>query len=183
MRQLLMRRPHLRGLPPLASPTPGYHLALAGIEDAFTIAQCLKNAFGVDWSPDRVLRDLLEAEEVLATYIVRYEGRCVATASARLIPSVFPGSGYLHWVATHPAHRGKRLGEWVSLRVLYLFAEKNCRDAVLETDDFRLPAIKTYLRLGFLPEYDHPSHPSRWRKVFEALGVGISPLVVTGDMG
>lgn len=171
MRQLLMRRPHLQGLPPLTSPSSEYLLTHAEIKDASAIAQCLKEAFNADWTPDRVLKDLLEAEDVLATYLVWYNDQCVATASARLIPNIFPGSGYLHWVATHPAHRGKKLGAWVSLRVLYLFAEMNCRDAVLETDDFRLPAIKTYLQLGFLPEYDHPSHPRRWRKVFETLGI------------
>ena len=60
-------------------------------------------------------------------------------------------TGYLHWVATVPAHAGKKLGSFVSLAVLYKFQQEGCQNAVLETDDHRLAAIKTYLRLDFHP--------------------------------
>jgi hypothetical protein len=41
---------------------------------------------------------------------------------------------------------------------------------VLFTDDFRTQAIKLYLRLGFVPDCHHHSHPGRWRILFEQLG-------------
>jgi mycothiol synthase len=82
----------------------------------------------------------------------------------------FPGSGYVHWVGVHPDARGMRLGAAVSLRAMYRFVELGCRDAVLETDDHRIPALKTYFALGFQPENACPTHPERWKKVLEALG-------------
>ncbi len=42
------------------------------------------------------------------------------------------------------------------------------------TDDWRLPAVKTYLNLGFEPEIIHESHPARWKAVFETLGVAVN---------
>ena len=41
--------------------------------------------------------------------------------------------------------------------------------AVLETDDFRLPAVRTYLRLGFVPEPRTPGDARRWSKVLRNL--------------
>ena len=41
---------------------------------------------------------------------------------------------------------------------------------VLFTDDHRLAAIKTYLKLGFEPQMVHDSHPERWREVLAKLG-------------
>ncbi len=48
--------------------------------------------------------------------------------------------------------------------------ERGFRRCILRTDDFRLPAIKTYLDLGFAPEMLDESHPERWAKAWEALG-------------
>jgi len=93
----------------------------------------------------------------------------VATASAWRKPQHWPDAGVLHYVGVLPSHRGRRLGYAVTLRALHRIAEEGWREATLETDDFRLPAIRTYLRLGFEPLIEHHSHPQRWRKVFEAL--------------
>jgi len=41
----------------------------------------------------------------------------------------------------------------------------------LETDDYRLPAIKTYLNLGFEPLLVHENQRDRWRNILSALGV------------
>jgi hypothetical protein len=35
----------------------------------------------------------------------------------------------------------------------------------LHTDDFRLPAIKTYLKLGFTPQVDSAEVADRWKKI------------------
>jgi mycothiol synthase len=89
---------------------------------------------------------------------------------ARLLPDAYPGSGYVHWVGADPAHRGKRLGYLASLATLHEFVRLGCKDAVLETDDFRLPAIKVYFKLGFAPEYRHATHAPRWLRLAPQLG-------------
>ena len=46
---------------------------------------------------------------------------------------------------------GKNLGYSLSLAALNYFRKKGIKEVFLYTDDFRLPAIKTYLKLGFKP--------------------------------
>src|SRR5690606_36526282 len=69
-----------------------------------------------------------------------------------------------------PRNRGKGLGKLVSVAVLNDLYERGFRRCMLRTDDFRLPAIKTYLDLGFVPDMKDDSHPERWAKVWDALG-------------
>jgi mycothiol synthase len=56
-----------------------------------------------------------------------------------------------------------------SLATLHAFRKLRCKDAVLHTDDFRLPAIKVYLELGFCPEYAHATHAPRWSRLSSSL--------------
>jgi len=130
----------------------------------------LASAFGVTWTAADVRRALLDAADVPRTFVVSTDDALVATASARLMPDTFPGSGYLHWVAVHPDYRGRRLGAVVSLAVLRFFGAIGCRDAVLETDAHRLAAIKTYLGLGFRPEPVEPDHVQVWSEILHAIG-------------
>ena len=56
-------------------------------------------------------------------------------------------------------------------RVLHDFAERGDRQAVLETDDQRLAAIRRYLAFGFLPMYENQGEDlrPRWSAVMQAL--------------
>jgi mycothiol synthase len=45
----------------------------------------------------------------------------------------------------------------------------------LQTDDWRLPALLTYLRLGYVPFLYAADMPSRWQSVCEALGWPYTP--------
>jgi mycothiol synthase len=71
----------------------------------------------------------------------------------------------LGWVAVRPEHRGRGLAYEVCRRTL-LFAEAAGHHYTgLTTQDFRLAAIKTYLRLGFEPEMHEPGHSARWNEL------------------
>jgi mycothiol synthase len=166
---LFMRRLNLDDLPPLDLPN-GYVVRAATDADADALAALLGGAFPeMSWTAANVRERLLDESSVRATFVIDREGIPVATASARIMPDDYPGSGYIHWVGTAPGHRGKRLGSLVSLATLHEFVRLGCVDAVLETDDFRVPAIKVYLALGFCPEYRHPTHAPRWAALASAL--------------
>jgi len=45
----------------------------------------------------------------------------------------------------------------------------DCREGVLDTDDFRLPAIRTYLGLGFMADVVEADHSNRWPAIFARL--------------
>jgi len=169
MSQLFMRRPHLDELLLLPPLPPGYTLTELREEQLIPVAALFRTAFeDASWTPERVHREFVAEVGVKKTFLISYAGSPVAAAAA-LVPEKSPETGMLHWVAADPAHRGKRLGYIVSLAVLHEFVRHGCRDAALLTDDPRLPAIKTYQNLGFVPEFRDETHPGRWAAVAEEM--------------
>lgn len=158
-----MRRPTLENLPPLDLPA-GFSLRDASIADLPALADLLAAAFPeLDWPENKAYSQLFEDLTVKKTLVIEAEsGKLAATASARLLPEKYPGAGYVHWVGGSPEFRGRGLGRLVSLAALHEFQKMGCAAAVLDTDDFRIPAIKIYLALGFAPELSDPSHAGRW---------------------
>ena len=57
----------------------------------------------------------------------------------------------------------------MSLDALHVGLAEGRSRAFLRTDDFRVPALKTYLRLAFEPVISHDSHPGRWRMILDEL--------------
>lgn len=170
MSQLLMRRPDLNNLPPIPPMPSGYALRDYQEGDLEPLAALLKKAFPeMEWTPEKARESLIDDPTVKRTFVITQNGVPVATASARLAPDKFPGSGYVHWVAADPEHKGLGLGYIVSLAALHEFVRLGCKDVVLETDDHRLAAIKTYQKLGFAPEYAHESHTERWAVILSNL--------------
>lgn len=166
-----MRRPHLRDLsePVLAT---GYTLhELTDPEHTVELADLLSKAFDEDWDEERVHKELLHTPDVHAVYGVSYQNKLVATASSQIRAHRSTTSGYVHWVASHPDYRGRNLALALVTRLLQDFVERHYRDAFLETQAFRLAAIKTYLRLGFIPVYhfEGKDFQDLWSEIFQNL--------------
>ncbi|HSV74452.1 MAG TPA: GNAT family N-acetyltransferase [Chthonomonadales bacterium] len=167
--QLLLRRADLLALPSEALPD-GWELREIRPGEEERLAVLLTAAFGDHWDEDVVQRNLTRAADVEAVYVAVRGDRLCATASARR-DGRFPQSGYVHWVCVDPNLRGLGLGRAVTVRVLRHFVASGCQDAVLETDDHRLPAIRLYLTMGFVPEMAHESHIERWKAVRREAGL------------
>ena len=167
-----MRRANLDALPEIPALPEGYTLReyRDGDEEALAALLCLTFEDS-EWTATRVLKEFIVAPDVKKMFVIDYAGHPIATASARLLPETFPDSGYVHYVAADPQHAGKRLGYIITLAVLHEFIRLGCKDAVLETDDFRLPAINTYLNLGFIAEHRDESHPALWEQVGAQLAI------------
>jgi predicted dehydrogenase/RimJ/RimL family protein N-acetyltransferase len=100
----------------------------------------------------------------------RPSGRIVATALAAHRPSpVHPAGGELGWVATHPEHRGRGLACAACAAALRRLRGAGYGRIYLLTDDFRLDAIRLYLRLGFRPLPYEEGMDERWEAVHRAL--------------
>lgn len=159
---------------PLVSLVPalaeGFVLRAATVEDAAALNVVLEAAFDEPWGIDRTLSVLLAAPDVVRTWLITTSaGQLVATASERLLPDEYPGAGYVHYVGALASVSGKRLGQIVTQRCLAGFAERGLEKAVLKTDDYRLPAVRTYLRIGFVPEYRSDEERSAWSGVFKTI--------------
>jgi mycothiol synthase len=89
--------------------------------------------------------------------------------------TLHPFGGELGWLAGDPAHAGQGLGRAVCAAVTARFLDAGYTDIHLYTEDFRYPALRTYLRLGYVPFLYLPEMAERWRAVCAALGWPYAP--------
>ncbi len=166
--QLRMRR-GLADLPPVALP-PGHTLRRGGPEDAERwIALLNANAELGDWDLERAARVLADGIDPGRIWFVETGGATAATACVKISDMNPRPETEIGWVAVHPDCRGRRLGAQVTLAACHCARELGFGEAFLLTDDHRLPALKTYLNLGFVPDCWHESHTERWRAITAAL--------------
>jgi len=159
-----MRR-HLRDLPPLAVPE-GYGLRHFRPDDAAVWAALLAgNGELGTWSIERAQPYFAPNSPMPleGAFFATFGDVPVATAQMHRDEPI-PELG---WVAANPLHRGHGLGRLVCLAVLHYAANLGHEGIYLKTDDHRLPAIRSYLRLGFQPS---AGEEERWAAVLSALG-------------
>lgn len=171
---VLMHRPHLRAVPTSAPLERGFSLRQLGTSDDRALAELLELVYaqyGEKWDEARVRRELTQAEDVRAVYGIVWRETLVATTSSQYLPEYAKTSGFVHWVATHPDFRGKGFASALLGRVLADFKERGYESAWLITQPDRVPAIRTYLKYGFVPEYeaDSADHRSVWSAIFPTL--------------
>ena len=176
--QLQMRWPEpLLDSPPTPKLPPGYRLRCYADGDLAGYIELMARAGFGGWTAervaamlDRVLPDGFFVVDHVAT------GRVVATAVAEDRPRPgHPCGGEMGWVAADPDHRGRGLGRAVCAAATARLLAAGYRDVYLLTDDWRFPAIRTYLRLGYVPVLAGQAIANRWRAVGEQLarpGVG-----------
>ena len=177
-RQLRMRRPTLEGLPELVVPA-GYGLRtyLEGDERAWGEIMESPEGIGKEWPVEKVRASMMERPqfEAAGMFFATCDaegGRPVASATAWRSPSTGEKTGYVHMVCALSEHRGRGLGRLVTLATLQYMRARGDEDVVLQTDDFRIAAIKSYLGLGFVPVYEEDpvsDHVARWSAVFERM--------------
>ena len=164
---IVMRRGP-ESLPPLALP-PGVSLYPFGEDGPAVWEHIIGTAFERRMSFKAVLgsNEAFRPERVI--FLAR-EGLPVAVAAAWQRRKDPPGTGYLHYVGVLPEARGMRLGYWVSLAALHQMRREGNTLAMLETKDWRIPAIGIYFKLGFVPDLTgHRSYPARWEKILAQL--------------
>lgn len=170
--QLHMLRPHLQDLPAFALPE-GYGLRTFREGDGANWVRIIAESFNADpatLSFETTMRDspAFRPERI---FFITCGDEPVATASAYYSPEFLPDAGMVHYVGALNGHTGKRLGYMVVLATLQQMVREGRRRAWLSTDDFRLPAIKTYLNLDFEPLLIHENQRERWPAVFVKLGM------------
>ena len=121
-----------------------------------------------DWNRDR-LDGMLAGERGPmprdGIFFATRADRPVGTACTFIFEDAEGVHAELGWVAVHPAHRGRGLAGEVCRAVMDYARRQNHAYVFLKTEDFRLAAIKTYLRLGFEPQVMDDTQPQRWRKL------------------
>jgi len=172
--QLFMRRPDLEDLPEIRLP-PGYGIRTYRPGDEAAWSYIISKTIGGGSDPERCRREIIEKPQFSPDrlFFLTWKGKPVGSACAWQQKPEEKEAGYVHMVGVLEEHRGKGLGYMLVLKTLYWFREHGFKYATLHTDDFRIPAIKTYLKLGFLPVFTDETHPARWRTIEGKLGISI----------
>jgi mycothiol synthase len=165
-----MLRPHLRDLPALAMPA-GYTMRTWRPGDEQAWADIMNTGIGSDWTAEKVTQHFTSKPQFApgAVFFAVRGDQPVGTAAAWRVPETETRRGYVHMVCVLPEHRGRNLGYLVTLATARWFQQHGFEEALLETDDWRVPAIRSYLRLGFAPVTDDDEMRQRWRKVMAEL--------------
>ena len=121
-------------------------------------------------SPEDVKRMMLDDPNCGPNHIFyicrRSDGRIAATATANFNPSL----PTLHMVGAANEFTGLGLSRSVCAAAVNCLIGAGFRHIGLSTDDFRVPAVKTYLRLGFRPWYYEDDMKDRWRALIDSFG-------------
>jgi GNAT superfamily N-acetyltransferase len=169
--QLIMEWPEGQPVPSV-SPPGDYELRQYTAADETAYIELMDRAGFGGWTHERVagmLRRVLPDGFLLLVH--RPTGRLAATAMAVHGPTErHPYGGELSWVAGDPDHKGRGLGMVICAAVTERLRRAGYRNIYLLTDDWRHPAIKTYLKLGFRPLLFDAGMKERWDRVYEALG-------------
>jgi mycothiol synthase len=183
-----MLRPHLDGLPALepalAALPAGYRFRTYRPGDEAGWAALMNTGQMGEWTAERTREQLTGCPwpqfDPDGLFLVTHqptrqpepppEPQIAGSACAWLIDPAERVTGTLHMVCVLPGHRGAGLSFPLCLAVLHRFRDRGFRSVRLSTHEWRLGAIKIYLRLGFRPLYRHPMHPRQWPAVAEALG-------------
>jgi len=124
-----------------------------------------------EWTIEKIqsiLENILSPEGI---YFVIWKNIPVATACALDKDNK---KAELAWVAVDPAHRGKKLGMVVCGAVVKHLIDCGYNNIYLLTDHWRIPAIKTYLNLGFEPEIKNPEDIPIWTEIYKKLKLNFS---------
>jgi len=103
-------------------------------------------------------------------------GKIVATCMASHHPTPrHPRAGNFGWLAADPQYKGKNLGYSVAAAVTSRLLAGGYSRIFLETHDFRLPAIKIYLKMGWVPLLYNKEMEDRWKKICDKLNFPFEP--------
>jgi mycothiol synthase len=176
--QLQMVWPYrLLALPPAVQPPPGYAVRTYRRGDEPCFFQVMEQAGWPGWDYEKLQPRIAKIPPGAWFMAIHEESsRIVATAMAvHSHTEQHPFGAALGWVAGDPAHAGKGLGGLVCAAATRRLIEARCRNIHLYTEDRRLPALKTYLKVGYEPLLDLPEMPERWRAVCEQLRWPFTP--------
>ena len=120
------------------------------------------------WNLERLEHEISNFHVTGTQYFVSHD--CSQLVSGAGVYKRSSASWEIGWVATMPKHRGHGLAKAVTTAAILSALNLPSRPICLFTDDYRLPAIKSYLKIGFVPDCNWSSDKKKWDNVFKKLG-------------
>lgn len=157
-------------VPAVRDPIIGYKLRLVSLEDQHSYAQTFATAFD-DPSP---FGDLMKQMLPDGFFVVEHQptGTVVAASTAAVYKkSQHPDGHSLQWVVAHSDHLRTGAGQATIAAATEVLAENAPSYSYLSTDDFRIPAVSIYLKLGWKPLLYQEDQIARWDRIFGIIGM------------
>ena len=153
--------------PPAVRLPPGYQLRVYQPGDEARFYELMALAGWPGWDDQRLEPWMLRIPPASWFMAVHIASSAIVASAMGLHnhTPLHPVGGELGWVAGDPAHAGKGLGMAASAAVTARLIGAGYRNIHLYTEDWRLPAIKTYLKLGYQPLLYLPEMPGRWQAI------------------
>ena len=168
---------HLLKAPPAVRLPEGYSLRTYQRGDELRFYRVMELAGFTGWD-DKVLRPWLTRILPESWFMAVHEESPAFVATAMALHShteLHPFGGELGWVAGDPAHAGKGLGMAVCAAVTARLIDAGYRHIHLYTEHWRPAALKTYLKLGYVPFLCTAEMPERWQAVCAQLDWPFTP--------
>jgi mycothiol synthase len=165
-----MVRVHLDDLPEIRIPE-GYELRTYGQGDDQAWCEIMEGNVGQNWTKEKFVEKMSSDPRFAADslFFATFDEKPVASACAWVSTLEEKIIGEIHMVAALEDHRGRKLGHLVNVAVLHRLKELGYRTAHLKTDDWRIPAINSYVKIGFEPLNAHIGHAERWDLILEKI--------------
>jgi mycothiol synthase len=170
--------------PPTVALPAGYRLRpyTAADADAYCDLVNIDGWADAGWRcHEKTLRSMLTRTLPAGLLLVEHEasGALVATAAARHRPEAddyyFPFGGEISLVFVHPDHRRQGLGRAITAAALMRLIEIGYQHIYLNTTDKRLPALRLYLTMGFVPFLYEEDLMERWQEICAELNWPFTP--------
>ncbi len=155
---------------PAVVPAPGYTIRTYQTADEQAFLHLMSLSDFDPWDDEKLSDNMNLVIPGGWFFAVDSAGQIVATAMGLHNYSwLSPFTGDIGWVFCHPDHWGHALGLALCARVTQRFLEAGYTKIQLHTEYYRLPAIKTYLKLGFVPSIASSEDADLWADVCEQL--------------
>ncbi len=168
MKQLKMRFTH-KDIPQAKTPEDYSIIPFCAGDEQEWLSVVRHGLFPEDTTLEDAIEDLerfscLKREQDI--FFAVKDGKRHATATGMMKKD---GSGYLHYICALPEARGTGVAAALITHAAKELYKRGASYVYLTTDDFRLGAIKTYLRIGLTPVIEDAEDERRWMIVRKAL--------------
>jgi mycothiol synthase len=148
----------------------GYVLRQFQTEDKQKYNDLFHLAFADEGRFPEILRRTLHGGFFVVEHLASHELVASCLAMRGSSSPRHPEAGQLGWLVTDPSHTRQGLGTIVSASATNRLAAAGYSRPFLGTEDFRIPAIAIYLKLGWRPHIYHDNMESRWKDIFDSVG-------------
>ena len=126
-----------------------------------------------EWDEAKLQTYLSESARRILLLVDKANGKIAQAASAESFME--EGQGQFGWLMSNPEYRGMGLGRPISIATMQALKDEGFRRCSIFTDEFRVPAVRIYLKLGWHPVYYAEDMEGRWKVVGESLKMNFIP--------